>query len=88
MRIFKDLIVIGLAAVAGLYLINPTAGIFELLPDNLPLLGNIDEAAATLLLINAARYFGLDLTSLGRRESNTSNTANTVQGSARQTPRR
>ena len=30
-----------------LYLLNPGAGIFELLPDNLPLIGNLDEAAAT-----------------------------------------
>lgn len=33
------------------YLLNPTAGFFELLPDNLPLVGNIDEGAAGALLI-------------------------------------
>lgn len=40
-----------LMAIAGLvYLLNPTAGILELLPDNLPLAGNLDEGAAMLLL--------------------------------------
>lgn len=33
------------------YLLNPTAGFFELLPDNLPLVGNLDEGAAGALLI-------------------------------------
>ena len=32
------------------YLLNPSLGLFELLPDNLPLIGNIDEGAAALAL--------------------------------------
>ncbi|MCF8721454.1 DUF1232 domain-containing protein [Nitrospina gracilis] len=60
-----------LVAVAGLlgllYLINPTAGVFELIPDNLPLVGNLDEAAACALVLAALRYYGIDLTAfLGR----------------------
>jgi hypothetical protein len=47
---------------AALYLINPTAGFFELLPDNIPFLGNLDEATATMILIAVLRYFGIDLT--------------------------
>lgn len=34
----------------GIYLLNPTAGLFELLPDNLPLVGNLDEAGAFMLI--------------------------------------
>jgi len=34
-----------------IYLLNPTAGIIELLPDTLPLIGNIDEGAAALALM-------------------------------------
>ena len=34
-----------------IYLVNPTAGILEFIPDNLPLIGNLDEAGATALLI-------------------------------------
>lgn len=39
------------AAVLGLiYILNPTAGVVELLPDNLPLVGNLDEGVAFALL--------------------------------------
>ena len=40
---------------AGVYLLNPTAGVLELLPDNLPVLGNLDEGAAAALLIFCVR---------------------------------
>ena len=39
-----------LSFVGFLYLLNPTAGIIELIPDNLPLVGNLDEAAAALFV--------------------------------------
>ncbi len=41
------LIVIALTAI---YLLNPTGG-FDLLPDNLPILGNLDEILATIILM-------------------------------------
>jgi uncharacterized membrane protein YkvA (DUF1232 family) len=44
-----------------IYLLNPTAGIFELIPDNIPLIGNLDEAAAVTLLLMCLRYFGYEL---------------------------
>lgn len=37
------------------YLLNPTAGILELIPDNAPLVGNLDEAGATALIIWGVR---------------------------------
>jgi uncharacterized membrane protein YkvA (DUF1232 family) len=43
------------AGVSVLYLVNPGFGVFELLPDNIPGLGNLDEAAATALLIACIR---------------------------------
>ncbi len=60
-----------LVALAGLlslvYLLNPGAGVFELIPDNLPIIGNLDEAAAVAIILAAFRYYGIDLTSfLGR----------------------
>ena len=58
----KDLIVLGLGAVAVLYLIYPSLGIFELIPDATPLIGSLDEIAAAALLLNCLRYFGVDLT--------------------------
>ncbi len=40
-----------LASVLGVfYLLNPTAGVFEFIPDNLPLIGNLDESVAAFLL--------------------------------------
>jgi uncharacterized membrane protein YkvA (DUF1232 family) len=34
-----------------IYLLNPTAGALELIPDVMPIVGNLDEAAATGLLL-------------------------------------
>ncbi len=45
--------------VALIYLLNPTAGVFEIILDNLPLIGNLDEAAAALLLWNAFHQYRL-----------------------------
>ena len=44
------------AFVSALYLANLGVGVVELLPDNLPLLGNLDEAGATGLLLASLRY--------------------------------
>lgn len=47
--------------VALIYLLNPTAGIIELIPDNVPLIGNLDEFSASLVLLHAIRHlFGAD----------------------------
>ena len=43
------------------YLLNPTAGFIELIPDNIPIIGNLDEAAAVALLLMCLRYFGYNL---------------------------
>jgi uncharacterized membrane protein YkvA (DUF1232 family) len=51
-----------------LYLVNPGLGVFEFIPDNLPVVGNLDEATATFLLLNCLAYFGLDLRHLFKRE--------------------
>lgn len=62
-------------AIAGflafIYLVNPTFGVFELLPDNIPLVGNVDEATASMVLLGALRYFGYDLTDLFKRKNAT-----------------
>ena len=56
-------ILIALAGVLALiYLLNPMAGIFELIPDNIPFIGNLDEATATMVLLAVLRHFGVDLT--------------------------
>lgn len=65
---FKNVLMFIVAAISLIYLVNPTLGVFELLPDNLPGVGNIDEGFATLLLLNSARYFGIDLTAMFARD--------------------
>jgi len=51
-----------IALFCGFYLLNPTWGFIELIPDNVPFLGNLDEATAAAVLIACLRYFGYDLT--------------------------
>jgi len=46
-----------LSAVGLVYLLNPTAGLIELIPDNFPLVGNLDEAAAGLFLWQGINQF-------------------------------
>lgn len=59
---WKDYIVLVIAVGSGLYLLNFSVGMAEFLPDILPIVGNIDEAVATVAFISAMSYFGLDLT--------------------------
>jgi hypothetical protein len=44
----------------GIYILNPTFGV-DLLPDNLPVLGNLDEAAILVMMLGALRYLGIAL---------------------------
>jgi uncharacterized membrane protein YkvA (DUF1232 family) len=58
------------AAAAGLfatvYLLNPAAGWIEFIPDFIPTIGNLDEAAAVLILLRCLSHFGIDLSFLTR----------------------
>ena len=60
-RLFKEMVIVGLGLFAVVYLIFPTLGIFELIPDAVPLIGSMDEAAATVVIVNTLNYYGLDL---------------------------
>lgn len=57
----------GIGLIGFLYLTFPTLGIIELIPDAMPFFGNIDEAAATAMILMTLSYWGVDVTSLGRR---------------------
>ncbi|RLB61791.1 MAG: DUF1232 domain-containing protein [Deltaproteobacteria bacterium] len=63
----KKPVVVCLGLLATLYILNPTAGFFEIIPDNIPLIGNLDEAAAVALLLMCLKYFGIDLPNIFRR---------------------
>ena len=67
-NVVNSLIIGGLGVFSALFLVNPGAGIFLEIPDNIPIIGNLDEAAATAILISCLAYFGFDLGRLfGRR---------------------
>lgn len=78
MKPLKTLAVVVVGLLSTLYLVNPGAGIFELIPDNVPLIGNLDEAGATALLLACLRYFGFDPIALFRREKRDEKTGEPV----------
>ena len=57
----KKFLVAGIGILAGLYLLNPGFGVFELIPDNVPFIGNLDEVTATFLVLSALAHFGYDI---------------------------
>ncbi len=50
LRGWPSWIILLLALVGFSYLLNPGMGIFEIIPDNIPIIGNLDEGAATMLI--------------------------------------
>ncbi len=63
----KKFMILAVAILAAFYLLNPSAGVFELIPDNIPGLGNLDEATAVFLLLACLRYFGIDVVDIFKR---------------------
>jgi uncharacterized membrane protein YkvA (DUF1232 family) len=64
----KTVIIAILGLLSLIYIINPTAGFIEFIPDNFPIIGNLDEAAATALLLSCLSYFGIDLFNLFKKD--------------------
>ena len=64
---FKTIAVIILGILSLLYIFNPGAGILEFIPDNIPFIGNLDEAAAVMILLASLRYFGIDIGDIFKR---------------------
>lgn len=58
------MVIIGLGGLGAVYLMFPTLGVFELIPDALPIIGSLDEFSATVLVLNTLAYYGLDLNRL------------------------
>ncbi|HEY67869.1 MAG TPA: DUF1232 domain-containing protein [Thermoflexia bacterium] len=62
-------ILAGLVLVLSLiYIGNPTGGVMELLLDNVPGIGNLDEGVAAYLALMALRYLGVKIPGLGERK--------------------
>ena len=66
----KSIIVIIIGILSVLYILNPGAGIFELIPDNIPIIGNLDEATAVVILLACLRYFNIDIGNIFKRSKN------------------
>lgn len=47
---FPRWLVFSLGLLGLIYVLNPTFGLIEFIPDNLPIVGNLDEGAAFLLV--------------------------------------
>jgi len=62
----KALAVIGVLF-SVLYLLNFTVGVFEL-PDNLPIVGNLDEVVMSGVLLACLRYLGIEVLPFGREQ--------------------
>jgi hypothetical protein len=67
----KSILVAFVGLISVVYLVNPTAGFLELIPDNVPFVGNLDEAGAMALLISSLRYFGFDIANLFKKDKGT-----------------
>lgn len=57
----KKILIAFIGVLSALYLLNPGFGVFELIPDALPFVGNLDEGTAAFLLLSSLAYFGIDL---------------------------
>ncbi|MBL7764993.1 MAG: DUF1232 domain-containing protein [Chitinophagaceae bacterium] len=64
----KDKFVAFIGILSLLYLLNFSFGAFELLPDHLPIIGNIDEGIATTILLTCLNYFGVNLSQFFTRK--------------------
>ncbi|MBA3014133.1 MAG: DUF1232 domain-containing protein [Proteobacteria bacterium] len=65
----KNIVVLITGILSLMYLFNFGSGFLELIPDNIPFVGNMDEATAMVLLLNCLRYFGINLFDIFERKS-------------------
>lgn len=66
----KNLIIIILMFLSIIYLVNPTLGLIEILPDNIPFVGNIDEGLASYILLSCIEYLSGRSVGLFKRKNN------------------
>jgi hypothetical protein len=68
-RLITDLLVLASGILSVLYLLNIGVGLVEFIPDNIPFIGNLDEAGAMALLVNCLAYFGIDIGGILKRRN-------------------
>ena len=67
--IFGTLVAVVVAMFCVVYMLNPTAGFFEFIPDSIPVIGNVDEGLIMLLFLACLKYLGIDIP-LGKSSRN------------------
>ena len=65
----KNFIVALVGIISAMYLLNIGFGFIEFIPDNFPIVGNLDEAAATALLLSSLSYFGINLFNIFKKDT-------------------
>ncbi len=69
--ILGTLVAVVVAMFCVIYMLNPTAGFFEFIPDSIPFIGNVDEGLIMLLFLACLKYLGIDIP-LGKSSGNAS----------------
>lgn len=64
MKFLKNTAYLISGLLSAVYLSNIGAGIIEFIPDNIPVVGNLDEIIATIIFLKSVAYFGLGSSSL------------------------
>ena len=59
--ILGTLVAVAVAMFCIVYMLNPTAGFFEFIPDSIPFIGNVDEGLIMLLFLVCLKYLGIDI---------------------------
>ena len=56
----RQILTVLIAILCVVYMLNLTFG-FDLIPDNLAVIGNLDEGLVMILLLACLKYLGLDI---------------------------
>lgn len=67
-KVIKTIIIVCIGIIAFMTIFKIGQDYIEFIPDGLPWIGNLDEAAAGALLLKCLQYLGLDLANLFERE--------------------
>jgi hypothetical protein len=77
----KRILILLAGLLSAIYLFNPGAGIFELIPDNIPGLGNVDEGLAAYVLFSVVSYLlGKNVGMFGAKPSEEKGGAAKIEG--------
>jgi hypothetical protein len=77
----KRILIVLAGLLSAVYLFNPGAGIFELIPDNIPGIGNVDEGLAAYVLFSVVSYLlGKNVGMFGAKSSEEKGGAKKIEG--------